>query len=63
MNDAIPHRYHFTVYALNVPSLGLSGEFTGPEALRAMEGHVLAQGEVAGLYTLNPDVAKTLGVK
>jgi Raf kinase inhibitor-like YbhB/YbcL family protein len=62
-NDAIPHHYHFDVYALDVRSLGLSGGFTIPDALRALQGHVLAKGEVVGVYTLNPDVAKTLGVK
>lgn len=49
--------------SLNIRSLGLSGAFTVPDALRAMKGHVLATGEVVGIYTQNPDVAKTLGVK
>jgi Raf kinase inhibitor-like YbhB/YbcL family protein len=62
-NDTIVHHYHFIVYALNVPRLGLSGKFTGPQALKAIQPHVLAQGEVVGLYTLNPDVAKRLGIK
>ncbi|MFO1129564.1 MAG: YbhB/YbcL family Raf kinase inhibitor-like protein [Rhodospirillales bacterium] len=53
-NDERLHHYHCTVYALDVPSLGLSGKFGGPEALRAMEGHVLAEGSVVGTYTLNP---------
>jgi len=63
VNDPVPHHYRFTVYALDVPSLGLSGEFTGADALQAMQGHVLAQGETVGLYTLNDDAAKSLGVK
>ncbi len=62
-NDMLVHHYHFTVYALDVPTLGLSGTFGGPEVTRAMEGHVLAKGEVVGLDTLNPEVAKSLGVK
>ena len=62
-NDAIPHHYRFSVYALTVRSLGLSGPFTVPDALRAMKGRVLATGEVVGIYTLNPVVAKTLGIK
>jgi Raf kinase inhibitor-like YbhB/YbcL family protein len=62
-NDVIPHHYRFGVYALNIRSLGLSGPFTAPDALRAMKGHVLATGEVVGIYTQNPDVAKTLGIK
>jgi Raf kinase inhibitor-like YbhB/YbcL family protein len=60
-NDAIAHHYHFTVYALDVAHLGLTGNFTGADALRAMQGHILAKGELVGVYSLNPDVAKTLG--
>jgi hypothetical protein len=52
-NDELLHHYHFTLYALDVPSLGLKGKFGGPEALKAMEGHILAQGEWVGTYTLN----------
>ncbi|MEC9483708.1 MAG: phospholipid-binding protein, partial [Halomonas sp.] len=50
------HHYHFTDYALDIESLGLAGEFTGAEALKAMEGHVLDQAAVTGTYTLNPDL-------
>lgn len=57
-NDTIVHHYHFTVYALDVPTLGLSGRFGGPEALKAMEGHVLAKGTWVGTYTLNPALRK-----
>jgi len=53
-NDERMHHYTFRVYALDVPTLGLSGAFTGPDAEEAMEGHVLAQGEAVGTYTLNP---------
>jgi Raf kinase inhibitor-like YbhB/YbcL family protein len=52
-NDSIMHHYHFTVYALDVESLGLDGVFGGPEALAAMDGHVLAKGGYMGTYTLN----------
>ena len=55
-NDSILHHYHFRLYALDVDSLGLEGRFGGPEALAAMEGHILDQTEVVGTYTLNPDV-------
>lgn len=55
-NDEILHHYHFTVYALDVPSLGLDGRFGGPEALAAMAGHVLASGVHVGTYALNPVV-------
>lgn len=53
-NDERIHHYHFTVYALDVPSLGLAGEFTGAEAIEAMQGHILDQATVTGTYTLNP---------
>jgi len=55
-NDEILHHYHFAVFALDVPSLGLDGRFGGPEALAAMAGHVLAKDTWIGTYTLNPAV-------
>ncbi len=54
-NDERLHHYHFTVYALDVPSLGLAGRFTGPEALRAISGHVLDKSTHVGTYALNPN--------
>lgn len=56
-NDEIVHHYHFTVYALDVESLGLTGRFGGAEAQRAMQGHVLAEATWTGTYTLNRDLA------
>ncbi|AZY50311.1 YbhB/YbcL family Raf kinase inhibitor-like protein [Bordetella avium] len=56
-NDAIVHDYVFTLYALDVPRLAVEGKFTGPEVLKAMEGHILAQASVTGTYTLNPALA------
>ena len=55
-NDAIAHRYVFTLVALDVPRLGVDGVFKGPEVRKAMAGHVLAQAAITGRYTLNPDV-------
>ena len=56
-NDERLHHYHFTIYALDVESLGLEGGFTGQQARAALEGHVLDQATWIGTYTLNPDVA------
>ena len=56
-NDEIMHEYVFTVYALDIETLGLTGVFAGADALSAMEGHVLASGRVVAEYTLNPDLA------
>jgi Raf kinase inhibitor-like YbhB/YbcL family protein len=53
-NDENVHHYHFTVYALSVPTLNLGKDFDGAAALAALKDKVLAQGEVLGLYTTNP---------
>lgn len=53
-NDSIIHRYHFTLYALDVDRLAVEGDFTGPEALAAMDGHILATASMHGTYTQNP---------
>lgn len=54
-NDERLHRYHFRVYALDTPSLGLSGAFKLDDLNEAIEGHVLDQGEIVGEYTLFAD--------
>jgi len=58
-NDALLHRYVFTLYALDLPRLELDGRFTGTDVRRAIEGHVLAQASLTGTYTLNPGLAPT----
>ena len=55
-NDELAHDYRFRVYALNVPTLNLSGPFDGNAAISAMFGHILAVGEVKGTYSINPAV-------
>jgi Raf kinase inhibitor-like YbhB/YbcL family protein len=52
-NDERLHHYHFTVHALDVPSLGLEGDFKLDDVRAALEGHVLDQGELVATYTLN----------
>jgi len=53
-NDSIVHHYHFRLYAVDQPSLGLAGKFSGHDVRSALEGHVLAEAEWVGSYTLNP---------
>ena len=53
-NDEIIHRYYFSVYALDVETLGLAASFTGADAKKAMEGHILDEARHMGTYTLNP---------
>ena len=50
-NDARLHHYHFRIYALNTPSLGLSGSFTGKQAMEVIGKHTLAMGEAVGTYS------------
>jgi Raf kinase inhibitor-like YbhB/YbcL family protein len=53
-NDERIHRYVFTVFALDVPTVGLPEKFSGPEALKAVEGHVLDKASLEVTYSLNP---------
>ena len=45
----IPHRYHFTLYALDI-TLDLSGRVSKAQVESAMQGHILDQAELIGLY-------------
>ena len=44
-----PHRYFFKIYALD-SELHLKAGVTKQELLRAMQGHILAEGQLMGLY-------------
>jgi Raf kinase inhibitor-like YbhB/YbcL family protein len=52
-NDDLLHHYHFRVYALDMEAIGVSGRFNAAAALAAMQGHILAEAELVGTYTLN----------
>lgn len=54
-NDQRIHRYTYTLYALDVEELDLpkSGKFTGPDAMKAMQGHILGEAKLVGLYSTN----------
>ena len=45
-----PHRYHFTVYALDVPKLDAGANTTYAKFRFMIRGHVLAQGTLTGLF-------------
>jgi Raf kinase inhibitor-like YbhB/YbcL family protein len=51
-NDALVHRYLFTLYALDVPNLDTRGDLTGAGLQAALTGHVLAEARLTGTYTL-----------
>ncbi|NYT66580.1 YbhB/YbcL family Raf kinase inhibitor-like protein [Alcaligenaceae bacterium] len=59
-NDALVHRYVFTVYALDISELGFEGRFTGADVIHVIQGHVLAQAEITGIYSLNPRIIATM---
>jgi Raf kinase inhibitor-like YbhB/YbcL family protein len=44
-----PHRYIFTLYALD-SKLGLPAGITKEELRKAMHGHIISEGKVTGLY-------------
>lgn len=52
-NDEIIHRYVFTIYALDIEQLPLTGRFGGPEVRQAIAGHILDQASLTGTYSLN----------
>ncbi|MGS0741307.1 YbhB/YbcL family Raf kinase inhibitor-like protein [Glaciimonas sp. GG7] len=53
-NDAIVHRYVFTLYALDIARLPVHGKLSGQEVFAAMQGHIVDQAAITGTYTLNP---------
>lgn len=56
-NDALRHRYVFTLYALDIDKLAVQGNLIGAEVLSLMKGHILAQASLTGTYTLNTELA------
>ncbi len=56
-NDALMHHYHFRIHALDVATLPLVEGFSLAQLRAAMAGHVVAEAELMGLYTLNPAVS------
>ena len=55
-NDSMVHHYHFHLYALDIEHCAVDGAFTGSDVMQAITGHVLAEAEITGTYSLNPDV-------
>ena len=55
-NDTIPHRYIFTLFALDVEKCPVQRKFTAADVVKAVKGHTLATAQITGLYSLNPSV-------
>jgi Raf kinase inhibitor-like YbhB/YbcL family protein len=45
-----PHHYHFKLFALDVPSLGLQADVKVGDVEREAEKHLVALGELTGTY-------------
>jgi len=52
-NDERAHRYVFTLYAVDTPSLKVRGPLNGAGVMEALDGHVLARASLSGIYSLN----------
>jgi len=55
-NDEIVHRYVFTIFALDVAELKVEAKLAGQPVREAMQGHILAQASLTGIYSLNPSL-------
>lgn len=53
-NDSIPHRYRFTVYALDTEALDLDPGFARDELTSAMKDHIVDSASIMGTYATNP---------
>ena len=45
-----PHRYRFTIYALDVRTIGTGAPLTARELAELIHGHVLAEASLVGLW-------------
>jgi Raf kinase inhibitor-like YbhB/YbcL family protein len=52
-----PHEYHFQIFALD-KMLDLPAGYNRQALLDAIKGHVIAKGELVGMYQRKPDVRK-----
>ena len=55
-NDELAHHYRFKLFACDFDSCSVEDAFTGQNVLKAIEGHIIAETELLGLYSLNPDI-------
>ena len=56
-NDEILHHYHFILYATDLDKCPVEERFTGQQVQAAIDGHVLSQAQLTGIYALNPNLA------
>ncbi len=56
-NDERLHHYHFQLYATDLERCPVEGKFTAADVQLAIAGHILADVELVGTYSLNPKVS------
>jgi Raf kinase inhibitor-like YbhB/YbcL family protein len=54
-NDMRIHRYQFTLYALSAKRCPVEGDFTAPQVLTAIRRLTLAEAQLTGTYSINPN--------
>lgn len=52
-NDSIAHRYRFRLLATDLDRCPVEDDFTADDVLAAVGGHILAEADLTGTYTLN----------
>lgn len=57
-NDRRMHGYRFQIFAIDVKELDLPHHFRGQDLRRAMEGHIIDQAELIGLFSTHPELLK-----
>lgn len=50
-NDARLHHYHFTIYALDTANIDVAKNSNGKDAVKEIEKHTIAKGEIVGTYS------------
>ena len=53
-NDARVHRYFFRLFALEIATLPVDGDFSAAQVHAAMQAHVLAEASIHATYSLHP---------
>jgi len=53
-NDELIHHYRFKLFACDFDQCPVEGAFTGADVKTALEGHIIDEVELTGLYSLNP---------
>lgn len=62
-DDSLVHHYVFTLYALSIDHLAVTGRVTAEAVRAAKAGHIVAEATITGLYSLNADLVPRASTK